>query len=243
MSSCGLLPAPRHIAIIMDGNGRWARSKGVPRIQGHRVGARNLRTLTTYCSDRGVEILTLYAFSHENWSRPSREVQLLMLLLKIFAVRERELLMKQNVRLKTIGDLSRIPDFARKELERTVEITKGNSKMILQLALSYGGQTEITRACKKIAEKVQAGELRSDQVTEDLVAQHLDTAGQPDPDLVIRTSGEQRISNFLLWQSAYSEFYFTPKFWPDFSAEDLEEAIAVYHRRERRFGGLKEQAG
>ena len=226
----------------MDGNGRWAQSRGVPRIQGHRVGARKVRELTTYAQDRGVEILTLYAFSHENWSRPSREVQLLMLLLKIFAVRERALLMKQNVRLRTIGDLSRIPSFAREELEKTIEMTRNNSKMTLQLALSYGGRAELTRAFGKMAQKIQSGVLTASEISEELVCEYLDTAGQPDPDLIIRTSGEQRISNFLLWQSAYSEFYFTPRFWPDFSAEDFEEAIAVYHQRERRFGGLKEQA-
>lgn len=241
MSSSELLPAPRHIAIIMDGNGRWAQSRGVPRIQGHRVGARNVRTLTTYASERGIEILTLYAFSQENWSRPSREIQLLMLLLKIFAVRERHLLMSQNVRLQTIGDLSRLPAFARDELEKTVELTRQNSKMVLQLALSYGGRAEIVRAFERMHDKMKRGELSERSISEELVAQHLDTAGQPDPDLIIRTSGEQRISNFLLWQSAYSEFFFTPKYWPDFSAADLEEAIAVYHRRERRFGGLKEQ--
>jgi len=241
MSSNGLLSAPRHIAIIMDGNGRWAQSRGVPRIQGHRVGARNVRTLTTYASDRGVEILTLYAFSQENWSRPSREIQLLMLLLKIFAVRERSLLMSQNVRLQTIGDLGRLPAFARDELEKTVELTQKNSKMVLQLALSYGGRAEIVRAFERIRERMKQGELSEKSISEELVSQHLDTAGQPDPDLIIRTSGEQRISNFLLWQSAYSEFFFTPKYWPDFSSTDLEEAIAVYHLRERRFGGLKEQ--
>lgn len=227
---------PNHIAIIMDGNGRWAKRRLLPRIYGHREGALNIRRLTTFCSDLGVKILTLYAFSKENWSRHPREVSLLMKLLKIYAVRERALFMKNQVRLQVIGDLAPIPSFAREALEETIRMTAGNSGMILQLALSYGGRDEIVRAAQKLADRVKAGEISSAEITESLFSQSLDTAGQPDPDLLIRTSGEQRISNYLLWQNAYTEFYFTEKMWPEFSEQDLLDAIAEFQRRERLFG-------
>lgn len=230
---------PTHIAIIMDGNGRWAKSRHLPRIYGHREGAKNIRRLTTFCSDLGIKILTLYAFSKENWNRHPREVSLLMKLLKIYAVRERALFMKNNVRLRVIGDLDRIPDFARSALEETIKMTASNTGMILQLALSYGGRDEIVRAAQKIAKRVQAKSLSIEDIDEEVFAECLDTAGQPDPDLLIRTSGEQRISNYLLWQNAYTEFYFTEKMWPEFSNEDLVQAIAEFHRRERLFGGSR----
>jgi len=182
--------------------------------------------------------LTLYAFSHENWSRPSTEVHLLMALLKIYAIRERAILMKHNVRLKVIGDLKKLPEAARKELLATIELTKENTGMILQLALNYGGRGEICEAARALARRIANDELKPQGITEDVFASELQTFGQPDPDLVIRTSGEQRISNFLLWQTAYSEFYFTPKFWPEFSASDLDEAIENFEKRERRYGGL-----
>lgn len=228
-------PFPKHIAIIMDGNGRWAQEHGWPRIQGHRRGARNVRELTRFCAEETpLEILTLYAFSHENWARPSREVELLMKLLKIFAIRERPLLKKHNVRLSVIGDLQRLPSFAREALQETMDMTKHHSKMVLQLALSYGGRDEIIRAIKRAVKERESDVEAIDEAT---FASYLDTAGQPDPDLIIRTSGEQRTSNFLLWQSAYAEYYFTPTAWPDFSSQELMEAVESYRHRERRFGG------
>lgn len=232
---------PQHIAIIMDGNGRWAKARRRPRIEGHRVGSKNVRKIALHASNRGVKILTLYAFSHENWSRPSTEVHLLMALLKIYAIRERAILMKHNIRLQAIGDIQRLPESPRKELLATIELTKENTGMVLQLALNYGGRGEISRAAQILAKKAAAGKISPDAVNEETLAAELQTAGQPDPDLVIRTSGEQRISNFLLWQSAYSEFYFTSKNWPEFSGEDLDEAIDVFQKRERRFGGLVAQ--
>lgn len=232
---------PQHIAIIMDGNGRWAQSHGYPRIQGHRVGSRNLRRIATHASNQGVKILTLYAFSEENWSRPEREVRLLMLLLKIYAIRERTILMKHNIRLQVIGHWEKLPPVARSALEQTIRLTSQNTGMILQLALSYGSRQEILDATQALAAKVKRGELEASSITEEEFNKHLGTAGQPDPDLVIRTSGEMRISNFLLWQSAYAEFYFSPKYWPDFSEADFDEAVAEFSRRERRFGGILPQ--
>lgn len=229
---------PEHIAIIMDGNGRWARSKGLPRIEGHRVGSRKVRKIALHAANRGVKYLTLYAFSKENWSRPSTEVQLLMALLKIYAIRERAILMKENIRLNVIGDLSSLPEGPRKELEATMRLSEQNTRMILQLALSYGSRAEITSAVQKISQQVGDGKLSTGDIDEALVSRHLMTAGQPDPDLIIRTSGEHRISNFLLWQAAYSELYFTPKSWPEFEAEDFDEAISDFQIRERRFGAL-----
>ncbi|MBN8554773.1 MAG: isoprenyl transferase [Deltaproteobacteria bacterium] len=222
----------------MDGNGRWAKAQRKLRIQGHREGAKNIRTLTTFASDLGIEILTLYAFSKENWSRPKAEVDLLMKLLKLYAIRERGLFMKNNVQMKVIGDLSQIPAFARKELDRTIELTSKNTGMILQLALNYGSRDEMVRATKKIAAEVAAGRLKPEEIDENRFADFLDTAHQPDPDLLIRTSGELRISNYLLWQCAYAEFYFTEKFWPEFTEKELMKAIEAYQKRERRFGGI-----
>ncbi len=232
---------PRHIAIIMDGNGRWASERGLLRIQGHREGARNVRRLSIHCSSIGVQVLTLYAFSVENWIRPSREIQMLMRLLKIFAVRERPIFMENNVRLETIGDLARLPEWARESLEETKELTKKNTGMVLQLALSYSGRDEMVRATKKIAEKVKNGQINPAEITEDIFSAHLDTAQFPDPDLVIRTSGELRMSNYLLWQSAYSEFYFTDKYWPDFREPELQKALQSFSKRERRYGGVQKK--
>ncbi len=233
---------PEHIAIIMDGNGRWAKKRGFPRIEGHRVGSKNVRTIGTHASNRGVKVLTLYAFSHENWTRPSKEVQLLMGLLKIYAIRERAIMMKENIRLTVIGDLERIPAIARKELLATIELTKKNSGMNLQLALSYGGRREIVRAVQYLGEEIRAGKINPSEITESDVSKRLYAPNQLDPDLIIRTGGERRLSNFLLWQSAYSEFYFTEKFWPEFSPAELDLAIDDYKSRERRFGGLKDES-
>lgn len=231
---------PSHVGIIMDGNGRWAQARGMARIEGHRVGSRKVRKIALHAKERGVKVLTLYAFSHENWSRPTKEVNLLMMLLKIYAIRERAILMKHNVRLGVIGQIEKLPDFARKELEATMALTKKNDGMLLQLALSYGSRAELTTAMQAIAQDVKSGKLEPAEISEELISCRLMTAGQPDPDLIIRTSGEQRISNFLLWQAAYSEFYFTEKAWPEFWEADFDEALEVYAQRERRFGGLQE---
>jgi len=223
----------------MDGNGRWAKARGFPRILGHREGARNVKRISTACSDRGIEILTLYTFSVENWLRPGREVSLLMRLLKIYVVRERAIFMKNNIRLKTIGDTSRLPDEVRKTLKETIELTANNTGMVLQLALSYGGRDEMLRLMQRMVEEVRMGELASEEISEEWVSKHLDTEGQVDPDLVIRTSGELRTSNFLIWQTAYSEFYFTETLWPDFDVRDLELAFEDFRSRERRFGTVE----
>jgi len=228
----------RHIGIIMDGNGRWAQRRGLPRIEGHRAGAKNLRKITTHAARRGLEILTVYAFSRENWTRPAREIRMLMMLLKLYATRERAVMMKENIRLVVVGNLSGLPETARRELEKTIEITKDNTGLTLQLALDYGGRAEIVEAAKRIAKNYKSGEISLDDINEDLVSSLLWTRGQPDPDLIIRTSGEIRLSNFLLWQSAYAELYFTSKNWPEFSAADFDEALESFHGRERRFGGV-----
>jgi undecaprenyl diphosphate synthase len=222
----------------MDGNGRWAEKRGLLRIQGHRQGARGLRSIVQVCGSRGVEILTLYAFSLENWSRPSAEISLLMKLLKIYLKRERLQLMKDNVKILAIGDLERLPLFVREELLKSMEATQNNTGLKLQLALSYSGRNEIVRAVKKIMAKPS---IRWDQLDETLLERNLDTGNQIPPDLVIRTSGEFRVSNFMIWQSAYSEFYFSEKLWPDFDEAELNAAIDSYQRRERRFGGLMEE--
>lgn len=230
---------PRHIAIIMDGNGRWAESRGKLRIQGHREGARNVRHLTIACSKTDLQILTLYAFSSENWSRPKREIDLLMKLLRVYAIRERPIFMENNVRLQVIGDWSRLPAFATDALRKTIELTSKNTGLVLQLALSYGSRDEIVRATRALASRVKAGELNPEDISENLLEASLDTAGQPAPDLMIRTGGELRISNYLLWQAAYAEFYFTEVMWPEFSFEELVKAAQAFHGRERRFGGVK----
>ena len=229
---------PKHIAIIMDGNGRWAESRGLVRFWGHRAGASNLRRIATHCSKKGIEVLTVYAFSAENWGRPEREVRLLMQLLKIYAVRERPTFMKNNIQLRAIGDISKIPEGPRRVLEESILLTQNNTGMVLQLALNYGSRDELVRATKEVAEKVSRGEILIDDINERLVSQHLDTASVPDPDLLIRTGGELRISNYLLWQAAYAEFYFTETFWPHFSPLELDRAIEDFGRRERRFGKI-----
>lgn len=234
---------PKHIAIIMDGNGRWASRRGLPRIFGHREGARNVKRIVTAASNRGIGVLTIYGFSVENWTRPDREKDLLFRLMKVYAGIARKLCMENNVRFRVIGEMERLPAFLQTSLQALIELTKNNTGMILQAALSYGGRNEITRAFKKIALRIQSGDLKPEEVTETLISESLDTAGVPDPDLVIRTSGEFRISNYLLWQSAYSEFYFTEVLWPDFSVAELEKAIEVFAGRDRRFGGVENKRG
>jgi undecaprenyl diphosphate synthase len=228
---------PGHIAIIMDGNGRWATQRGMPRIAGHKKGADTVRLVTEECRALGVKALTLYAFSDENWGRPREEVTFLMDMLGAFLRSEIATMKKNGIRFRTIGRIERLPEKVRGWIDRAIAETAGNTGMILNLALSYGGRGEIIEAIRRLSE---TGRLTSD-LTEEVFSSHLDTAGLPDPDLIIRTSGEKRISNFLLWQAAYAEFYFTDVLWPDFKAEDLLRAIFDYQGRQRRFGLTQEQ--
>jgi undecaprenyl diphosphate synthase len=229
---------PQHIAVIMDGNGRWARERGLPRIEGHRRGSESVRACTTACIEAGVPYLTLYAFSKENWQRPADEVGALMILLDRFLVERTAEIMERNIRLLAIGHLQDLPDKARKRLEDTITKSANNTAMTLTLALSYGARTEIVDAARRIAREVKAGTLDPETVSEDTISSHLYTAGIPDPDLLVRTSGEMRISNFLLWQISYAEIVVTPKLWPDFTKEDLFAAMQEYARRNRRYGGI-----
>lgn len=232
---------PRHIAIIMDGNGRWAKQKGKSRIFGHYNGVTAVRETTEAAAELGVKFLTLYAFSTENWNRPRIEVNALMKLLVQTINKETKTLNKNNIRLLTIGDTDSLPKKCREELQEAIDKTAKNTRMSLVLALSYSSRWEITDAVKKIAQQVQKGKLDIKDINQDMFGKYLTTHAIPDPELLIRTSGEYRISNFLLWQIAYSELFFTPKLWPDFRKEDLYEAIAEYQKRERRFGLTSEQ--
>jgi undecaprenyl diphosphate synthase len=232
---------PRHIAVIMDGNGRWAKKKGAMRIFGHRNAVQAVRDVTEGSGEIGIKYLTLYAFSTENWGRPKEEIEGLMELLVNTLKQEIKTLMENQVKLITIGDTSNLPEDCQKNLEWAVATTKNNSGLTLILALSYSGRWELTRAVKAIAEKVKSGKLINSDINEEMISQHLQTAGIPDPELLIRTSGEMRVSNFLLWQIAYSELYITPTLWPDFRKEHLYEAIWSYQQRERRFGKTSEQ--
>ena len=233
---------PRHVAIIMDGNGRWARRRGLPRIEGHRRGVRSVRETVEACADLGVGQLTLYCLSRENWKRPQSELQRLMNLLEQFLVEERSEIMRQGLRFDTIGRREGLSNGVLCEVDRTRELSRANSGMCLCLALNYGGRTEIADAVRRIAERVGDGTLDADAIDEDVVSQHLDTAGMPDPDLLIRTAGEMRVSNFLLWQISYAELWVTEKCWPEFRKPDLLEAMRSFASRDRRFGGL-ENAG
>ena len=232
---------PQHIAVIMDGNGRWAKQQGKMRIFGHQNGVGAVRAISEAAAELGVKYLTLYAFSTENWNRSSIEVDALMKLLSKTISEELDTLNNNNIRLNAIGDLERLPKYNYDALIDTIEKTKNNSRMTLTLCLSYSGRWEITQAAKMIAEKIKSGELQTEQIDEKCFSTFLNTKDMPDPELLIRTSGEERLSNFLLWQLAYSEFYFTDKFWPDFGKEDLYEAIVDYQSRERRFGKTSEQ--
>jgi len=232
---------PRHIAIIMDGNGRWAKKKLLNRIKGHEKGIGAVRTVVETCRELGVAYLTLYAFSVENWQRPKSEVNALMKLLESYLIKEQANLIKNGIRLKAIGNLDRLPPGVRKTLDDVIERTKDLKKMMLILALSYGARWEIVKAALKLAEAISENRVKPEEVTDDVFAGFLSTASIPDPDLLIRTSGELRISNFLLWQVAYSELYVTPTLWPDFAKEDLLKAIESYQKRERRFGMTSDQ--
>lgn len=232
---------PNHIAVIMDGNGRWAKSKGKPRVSGHNAGVDSVRETVEACAEIGVKFLTLYAFSTENWGRPKDEVSALMSLLIRSLRKELRTLNENNIRLLTIGNKEDLPKQVREELEQTIEATQNNERMTLVLALSYSGRWDITTACKEIADKVLTGEVNPSDITSEMISAHLSTKNIPDPDLMIRTSGEMRISNFLLWQLAYSEFYITDSFWPEFRRNKLYEAIRSFSSRERRFGKVSEQ--
>ena len=229
-------PIPRHVAIIMDGNGRWARERGDPRVVGHYEGVESVRDITEACAQIGVEFLTLYTFSVENWQRPPGEVNALMRLLLRTIRRERKTLDKNNIRLCAIGDLAKLPHKARSELHDALGATAGNTRMTLVLALSYSGRWELTEAARTLARRVAQGDLDPDAIDEALVGQTLDSAGIPDPDLLIRTGGEYRVSNFLLWQLAYTEMVITDLYWPAFRRDQLYEAIEAFQRRDRRFG-------
>ena len=232
---------PKHIAIIMDGNGRWAKKHGQPRVFGHKKGVTSVREVTEGAAEFGVEVLTLYAFSTENWGRPKLEVDALMGLLVETIRKEVSTLNENNIRLNAIGDISRLPKKSYKALLEGIEETKNNSGMTLVLALNYSSRWELTKATRNIAEQVQNGKLDIDSITEETISEHLSTSNWPDPELLVRTSGEMRISNYLLWQIAYSELYFTEVFWPEFRKQHLYEAIIDFQNRERRFGKISEQ--
>lgn len=234
---------PRHIAVIMDGNGRWAKGKGAARIFGHRNAIQAVKDTTEACREIGVKYLTLYAFSTENWGRPKAEVDALMELLVNTLQKEIKTLHDNQVRLQTIGDISQLPSDCQKNLAKAMEATRNHSGLILQLALNYSGRWEIAEAARKLGEEVKSGLIQPGEIDEHYFAQHLQTAGIPDPELLIRTSGELRISNFLLWQIAYTEIFITPTLWPDFRKENLYEAICAYQKRERRFGKVLDPIG
>ncbi|MBL6464790.1 MAG: isoprenyl transferase [Peptostreptococcus stomatis] len=230
---------PAHIAIIMDGNGRWAKSRFMPRTYGHKVGVETIRKVVKECSRLGVKYLTLYAFSTENWKRPKEEVSALMGLLVKYLRNELEELHKNNVKILTIGDISKLPQACIEELDHAKEKTKDNRGLVMSLALNYGGRNDLVNAVKNISQEVVDGKISVDDIGDDLISSHLSTKESPDPDLVVRTSGEQRLSNFLLWELAYSEFYFADIHWPDFDEKELQKAIFAYQSRDRRFGGIK----
>lgn len=230
---------PRHIAIIMDGNGRWATARGLPRSAGHRAGVESLRSVVHHAGVTGIEWLTFYAFSSENWSRPDGEVRELLMLLKMFIRRDLADLHRKNVHIRVIGERESLSPDIRSLLVEAESLTRSNNGLNLVIAFNYGARDEITRAVRRLAVDVAAGLLDPQSISADLIAANLDTSGMPDPDLIIRTSGEMRLSNFLLWQAAYAEMLFVPCLWPDFTPAVLEEAIATYRNRERRFGGVE----
>jgi len=230
---------PVHIAIIMDGNGRWAQKKGLPRVMGHKAGMEALKKTVKSCSDLGIKILTVYAFSTENWNRPQDEVNYLMDLLVEYMRREVNALHKNKVKIKILGEVDMLPDQTRTEIEEAIELTKNNEGLQFNIALNYGGRAEILRACRNLIKDLEAGNLDMDSADEKVFSNYLYTSNDPDPDLIIRTSGEQRISNFLLWQGAYSELLFVDRLWPDFDEAVLHSAILEYQNRNRRFGALK----
>lgn len=229
---------PEHIAVIMDGNGRWAQRQGLPRIEGHRRGVSSVRRTVEECARRKIRQLTLYCLSSENWKRPQHELDFLMHLLEQYMIEERATIMKQNVRVQIIGRRDGIPEQVQREMDKTIELSTANTGTTLCLAINYGGRAEMVDAVRCIAEGVKEGRLKSEDITEETIAEHLYTRGMPDPDLMIRTAGEMRISNFLLWQISYSELWVTDLCWPEFREETLQDAIYNFASRDRRFGGL-----
>lgn len=232
---------PNHVAIILDGNGRWAKAKGMPRKYGHIQGAKTVEDICEVAYNMGIQYLTVYAFSTENWNRPQDEVDALMKLLRNYMKNCLKRASKNNMCVRVIGEKSRLDDDIRESIEELENATKDNTGLHFTIAINYGGRDELVRATRKIAEKVANGEVKPEEITESMVNNHLDTAGYPDPDLMIRTCDELRISNFLLWQLAYTELYVTPVAWPDFSKEELEKAVEAYNRRDRRYGLVKEE--
>jgi undecaprenyl diphosphate synthase len=235
--SCDLQSLPKHVAFIMDGNGRWAKARGKNRSFGHRAGVESLRNIIQYCGDLGIDYVTVYAFSTENFKRSNEEVSTLMSLLSEFLKKDIDRIIQNGVRINIIGDIGLFSKPLQKEINYAMQKSKACTKMVLNIALAYGSRNEITNAMKQIAEKISAGELNVDDISEDLISQYLYTEGQPDPDLIIRTSGEMRLSNFLLYQAAYSELYFSTVMWPDFTPEEFDKALLEFNNRERRFGG------
>ena len=231
---------PRHIAIIMDGNGRWAQRRNLPRVEGHRRGVASVRRTVEECTRLGVEQLTLYCLSSENWKRPPQELDFLMHLLEQYMIEERSTIMQQNISVEVIGRRTGIPDRVLEEMDRTIELSAANTGTRLCLAINYGGRAEVVDAVREIARQVQHGRLAPENITEETIADHLYTAGRPDPDLLVRTAGEMRISNFLLWQISYAELWVTSRCWPEFRTSDLHEAIRSYVKRDRRFGGIRQ---
>lgn len=229
---------PRHIAVIMDGNGRWAQRQGLPRVEGHRRGVASVRRTTEECARLHIEQLTLYCLSSENWKRPQQELDFLMHLLEQYMIEERSTIMDENIQVAIIGRRDGIPPEVQREIDKTISMSASNTGTRLCLAINYGGRTEIVDAVRRIARKAAQGELGAEEITEATISEHLYTAGMPDPDLLIRTAGEMRISNYLLWQISYAELWVTEKCWPEFEIADLHEAIVEFARRERRFGGL-----
>ena len=232
---------PQHVAIILDGNGRWAKSKGMPRNYGHTMGAKNVETVCKAAHDMGIKYVTMYAFSTENWNRPESEVSALMKLLESYLKNCIKTADKNNMRVRVIGDTTRLTEKFRNQIAELEEASKKNDGLNLQIAINYGSRDEMIRAMQRMADDLLSGKVNKEDISEPVFENYLDTAGIPDPDLLIRTSGEQRLSNYLLWQLAYSEFYFTDVPWPDFGKEELEKAVEAYNKRDRRFGGLKEE--
>lgn len=230
---------PNHVAVIMDGNGRWAKQRGLPRIEGHRRGANALKEILRYCKDLGIKTLTAYAFSTENWGRPTGEVSFLMSLFERLLQKELKEMEEEAVCINFIGDLTPLPPSLQQEMHRSMERTKHNQGVFFNVAINYGSRHEMIHACKAIAQKVQQGELSADSINDQTISQHLYTSASPDPDLLIRTSGEMRLSNFMLWQLAYTEIYVTETLWPDFDNDQLDRAIVAFQQRDRRFGKVK----
>ena len=233
-----LVKLPQHVAVIMDGNGRWAKQRGLPRIEGHRRGANALKEMLRYCKDLGIETLTAYAFSTENWGRPTGEVNFLMSLFERLLQKELKEMEAEEVCINFIGDLTPLPQSLQQEMRHSMERTKDNQGVFFNVAINYGSRHEMIKACRTIAQKVQQGELPAEAINEDTIAQHLYTSASPDPDLLIRTSGEMRLSNFMLWQLAYTEIYVTDTLWPDFDRQQFDLALKSFQQRDRRFGKI-----